>query len=46
MIVNPQMPDIGRPARGAARAPASGWLGRLGTLVANAGLFVRGRSRR
>jgi serine/threonine protein kinase len=46
MIVNPQMPDIGRPARGAARAPASGWLGRLGALVANAGAFVRGRSRR
>lgn len=46
MIVNAQMPDFGRPARGAARAPASGWLGRLGALVANAAAFVRGRSRR
>jgi serine/threonine protein kinase len=46
MIVNAQMPDFGRPARGAARAPASGWLGRLGALVANAAAFVRGRSPR
>jgi serine/threonine protein kinase len=46
MIVSTQMPDFGRPARGVARAPASGWLGRLGALVANAGAFVRGRSRR
>jgi serine/threonine-protein kinase len=46
MIVDTRMPDFGWPVPGAARAPASGWLGRLGALVANAGAFVRGRSRR
>jgi serine/threonine protein kinase len=45
-IVDTRMPDFVRPVRGAARAPASGWLGRLGALVVNAGAFVRGRSRR
>ena len=45
-IVDARTPDFVRPVRGAARAPVSGWLERFRALVANAGAFLGGRSRR
>ncbi len=45
-IVDARAPDFVRPVRRAAGAPVSGWLGRLGALVANAGALLSGRSRR